>query len=93
MPMDPGTCDPAALARLARLDLDEEERSLFEGQLRRMIKSFNRISGLHTDGVEPFTRPGDPLMSIREDQPSPGHGGGNHLAVPRPSGRGPGGKR
>jgi aspartyl/glutamyl-tRNA(Asn/Gln) amidotransferase C subunit len=91
--MDPGVCDPAELARLARLGLDEEERSLFQQQLYRMVETFNLIGDLPTAGIEPFAHPGDQLLTIREDEPSPGRGSGGHLAVPRLFGPRPGGKR
>ncbi len=56
MPMDPETCDPVELARLARLGLDEEERALFQVQLRRMVEAFQQIGDLPTVGVEPFAQ-------------------------------------
>ena len=93
MAMDPGSCDPAQLARLACLDLDDEERSLFAGQLRRMLQAFSPISDLPTDGVEPFAHPGDPLLTIREDQPAPGNRDGSCLSVPRLFGPHTGGER
>ena len=93
MSMDPGTCDPVELARLARLGLDEEERALFQVQLRRMVEAFQQIGDLPTVGVEPFAHPADPLLTIREDEPTPGQGSGSHLTVPRLPGPRPGGKR
>lgn len=95
MPMDLGdTFDPAPLARLARLDLDDRERTLFTEQLRLMIRTFNRIAELPTDGVEAFTHTGDPLLAVREDEPRPdGDGGGGLIAVPPIFGKPPGGTR
>lgn len=93
MSMDPGQCDPAQLARLARLDLDDQECILFTDQLRLMIRTFNLISELPTADVEPFAHSGDPLLTVRDDQPSPGGVGGSLLAVPPLFGKPPGGTR
>jgi aspartyl/glutamyl-tRNA(Asn/Gln) amidotransferase C subunit len=93
MPEDPDSCDPVELARLARLDLDERERTLFAGQLRRMIESFSRISDLPIDDVEPFACLADPLRTEREDEPAPGCGTPGLLTTPPLFGESRGGKR
>ena len=83
MPMEEDQCDPAELARLAHLNLDDAEQPLLAGQLRRMIESFNRISTLPTDGVEPFAHHADPRSAVRPDEPSPRRHEVKRYTVPR----------
>lgn len=82
MAIDPERCDPVHLARLARLELGDDEASLFTGQLRAMIVDFNRIGELDTAGVAPFTHPGDPRWALREDEPLRAGGEPGLLSVP-----------
>jgi len=82
MSIDPERCDPVNLARLARLELDKDEISRFTGQLQAMIIDFNRIGELDTAGVEPFTHPGDPRRTLREDEAAAGKGEQEVLTVP-----------
>lgn len=82
MPEGPGSFDPAELARLARLNLNERERALFAEQLRRMIESFSRISDLATDAVEPYVCTTGSLRTEREDRAASGAGTPGLLSIP-----------
>jgi aspartyl-tRNA(Asn)/glutamyl-tRNA(Gln) amidotransferase subunit C len=41
------------IARLARIDLTEDEVALYEAQLSDIIGHFDVLNGIDTDGVEP----------------------------------------
>lgn len=49
--------DVAHVARLARIDLGEEELDRFAGQLAAVLDHFAEISSLDTAGVEPTAHP------------------------------------
>lgn len=60
------------MARLARLDLSEEELELFTGQLASVLDHATEVAGLDTDGVEPTAHP-LPLRNVfRDDVVRPG---------------------
>lgn len=63
--------DVEHVARLARLALSEEEITLFQGQLRRILEHAERVTSLDTEGVEP-TSHAIPLSNVfREDEVGP----------------------
>jgi aspartyl-tRNA(Asn)/glutamyl-tRNA(Gln) amidotransferase subunit C len=65
----PETVD--AVARLARLSLDEEERRLFARQLEGILAWAESLRALDTSGVPPMSHPG--VESVpREDEPRAG---------------------
>lgn len=51
------------VAKLARLDLTDEELDLFEEQLSRILEHANTVTALDTEGVEP-TSHSMPLMNV-----------------------------
>lgn len=60
------------VARLARLELSEEEKALFEEQLGRILEHAARVTSLDTEGVPP-TSHAIPLANVfRPDEPEPG---------------------
>jgi aspartyl-tRNA(Asn)/glutamyl-tRNA(Gln) amidotransferase subunit C len=60
--------DVEHVARLARLELTEEEKSLFEEQLGRILEHAARVTSLDTEGVPP-TSHAIPLANVlREDE-------------------------
>lgn len=64
--------DVEHVARLARLELSEEEKALFEEQLGRILEHAARVTSLDTEGVPP-TSHSIPLANVfREDEPDPG---------------------
>jgi aspartyl-tRNA(Asn)/glutamyl-tRNA(Gln) amidotransferase subunit C len=63
--------DAAYVARLARLDLTEEELALYTEQLRDVLEYAHVLAALETSGVEPTAHP-QPLTNVfRADEPRP----------------------
>jgi aspartyl-tRNA(Asn)/glutamyl-tRNA(Gln) amidotransferase subunit C len=61
----------AHVARLARLELSEDELELFTGQLADVLDHANDVAALDTSGVPPTAHP-LPLANVfREDVPRP----------------------
>lgn len=64
-----GRKDVEHVARLARLALSEDEMSLFEEQLGRILEHAARVTSLDTEGVPP-TAHAIPLANVfRPDEP------------------------
>jgi aspartyl-tRNA(Asn)/glutamyl-tRNA(Gln) amidotransferase subunit C len=59
------------LAKVARLDLTEEELELFTGQLKVILEAFREIDAVDTEGVEPSFHPLDLKNVFREDGARP----------------------
>ncbi len=55
------------IARLARLYLTDAEAADYSRQLSAILQSFNEISQVPTDGVEPLVTPTDIVPRWRED--------------------------
>jgi aspartyl-tRNA(Asn)/glutamyl-tRNA(Gln) amidotransferase subunit C len=83
MPGDPAAAEPksgearltrddaAYVARLARIDLTDDELDLYALQLAAVIGHAAEIAALDTDGVEPTAHP-LPLRNVtRADEPRP----------------------
>lgn len=63
--------DVEHVANLARLELSEEEKEVFTGQLNAILKYAEQLNKLDTDGVEP-TSHAIPLFNVtREDEVRP----------------------
>jgi aspartyl-tRNA(Asn)/glutamyl-tRNA(Gln) amidotransferase subunit C len=61
----------AHLARLARLEVTDDELDAFAGQLDVILESMKTLAEVDTDGVQP-TSHAVPLVNVfREDQPQP----------------------
>ena len=59
--------DVAYVAELARLELTDEEKSVFQPQLENIVKYVEKISEVDVEGVEPMMH-GRPLVNaFRED--------------------------
>ena len=56
------------VAHLARLELQPEEETQFEGQLNSILEYFEQLSELNTDDVAPTTRAIDVSNITRIDQ-------------------------
>jgi aspartyl-tRNA(Asn)/glutamyl-tRNA(Gln) amidotransferase subunit C len=66
------TAEVAHVARLARLELSDEELGMFTGQLAAVLEHAADIEALDTSGVEPTAHP-LPLSNVwREDVVVPG---------------------
>jgi aspartyl-tRNA(Asn)/glutamyl-tRNA(Gln) amidotransferase subunit C len=63
--------DAAYVARLARIDLTDEELDLYAGQLAVVLDHAAQVAALDTTGVEPTAHP-LPLKNVfRDDVPVP----------------------
>ncbi|MFD1954320.1 Asp-tRNA(Asn)/Glu-tRNA(Gln) amidotransferase subunit GatC [Paenibacillus thailandensis] len=63
--------DVEHVAKLARLELTDEEKETFNGQLNAILKYAEKLNELDTDGVEPTSHV-LPLMNVmREDDARP----------------------
>ncbi|MBY0356672.1 MAG: Asp-tRNA(Asn)/Glu-tRNA(Gln) amidotransferase subunit GatC [Candidatus Obscuribacterales bacterium] len=65
------TKDVEHVAKLARLALSDDEKERFAEQLGRIIESFNELSSVDTDQIEPFTHALPLLNVMREDELRP----------------------
>lgn len=60
------------MARLARLDLTEEELDRFTGQLGAVLEHAADVAALDTAGVPPTAHPFPLVNVLRDDVPGPG---------------------
>lgn len=60
--------DVAKVAQLARLNLTAEEQAKFQAQLKNILISFEEISKINTEGVEPLVTPVDVELVYRKDE-------------------------
>lgn len=67
--------DVEHVARLARLSLTEEEKSLYTEQLSRILDYFSELDHVDTTGVEPMSHPVSATNVLRSDTVvnPPGH--------------------
>lgn len=56
------------VAKLARLALTEEEKKLYAEQLSKIIDSFNELSLVDTNGIEPLAHALPIVNVLREDE-------------------------
>lgn len=93
---DSGEIDVAHVARLARLNLTEEETRLFQGQLRRVLEYAEKLkqATVGAAGVAPAGEseksagetPAAPSNVLREDEPRPWFTAEDALSnAPRPA--------
>ena len=59
------------VARLARLELSEDEVSRMTGELSAILEHIEKISALDLDGVPPTSHVIDVPNALREDVPRP----------------------
>ena len=59
--------DVAYGAELARLELTDEEKSLFQPQLESIVKYVEKISSVDIEGVEPMMHGRELVNAFRED--------------------------
>jgi aspartyl-tRNA(Asn)/glutamyl-tRNA(Gln) amidotransferase subunit C len=70
--MSSSDLDVAYVARLARLDLTEEEIALFQTQLAQVLKHAAKLREVNVEGVEPAAHAFPIFDVLREDEPRPG---------------------
>jgi aspartyl-tRNA(Asn)/glutamyl-tRNA(Gln) amidotransferase subunit C len=63
--------DVAHVARLARLDLTDEELDRFAGQLAAVLEHASDVASLDTAGVEPTAHPLSLVNVLRDDVVTP----------------------
>ncbi len=59
--------DVAYVAELARLELTEAEKAVFQPQLESIVKYVEKISSVNVDGVEPMMHGRTLVNAFRED--------------------------
>ena len=64
--------DVVHVARLARLDLGDDEIDLFTGQLADVLRHAAAVEALDTAGVPPTAHPVPLVNVLRPDVPRPG---------------------
>jgi aspartyl-tRNA(Asn)/glutamyl-tRNA(Gln) amidotransferase subunit C len=57
------------IARLARLNLTDEQKALYRGQLEAILNHFAQLQELDTSDVPPATSIAPAGMPLREDHP------------------------
>ena len=65
--MDSAKIDVAYVAELARLELTDEEKALFQPQLESIVKYVEKISSVDIEGVEPMMHGRELVNAFRED--------------------------
>lgn len=68
MPID---IDIAHVARLARLDLTEDELAHYQEQLSVILEHAAQVQAINTEGVEPTTHPLPMVNAFRPDEVRP----------------------
>ena len=63
--------DVAHVARLARLDLTDDELNRFTGQLAAVLEHAGDLAALDTAGVPPTAHPLELVNVLRDDVPRP----------------------
>ena len=63
--------DVAYVAVLARLELTDEEKSVFQPQLENIVKYVEKISEVDVEGVEPMMHGRTLVNAFREDEVRP----------------------
>ena len=69
--MDIGKIDVGYVAELARLELSEDEKAVFQGQLEGIVKSVEKMSSVNVDGVPPTMHGREIVNAFREDEVRP----------------------
>jgi aspartyl-tRNA(Asn)/glutamyl-tRNA(Gln) amidotransferase subunit C len=57
------------LAMLARIQLTDEEKAAFAGQVSDILGFFQKLQEVDVDGIEPMAHPFDATAPLREDEP------------------------
>jgi aspartyl-tRNA(Asn)/glutamyl-tRNA(Gln) amidotransferase subunit C len=66
---EPGVIDVAHIARLARLNLTEEEAKLFQDQLRRVLEYVEKLREPDTSELEAAAHSAPVYDVVRADEP------------------------
>ena len=63
--------DIESVAYLSRLELSEEEKEKFTGQINRLLENFEKLQELDTDNVEPTSHVIPVYNVFRKDESRP----------------------
>ena len=74
------TADVDYVARLARLEVTQEEKEKFTAQLNDILLYIDQLNELDTKGVAPMSHAIAVTNAFREDQAAESHGTANALA-------------
>jgi aspartyl-tRNA(Asn)/glutamyl-tRNA(Gln) amidotransferase subunit C len=72
--MEISVADVEHVARLARLELSEGEKTLFAGQMRAILRYVEKLKELNTDGILPTSHAVPMENAFREDSVRPSIG-------------------
>ncbi len=70
-PMANQKIDVGYVAELARLELTEDEKATFQGQLEDIVKYVEKISSVDVEGVPPTMHGREIVNAFREDEVRP----------------------
>lgn len=59
------------VAKLARIELDEDQKAKYSAQLERVLEYFKKLSEVNVDGVEPSAHAHRIYNVWRDDVPTP----------------------
>jgi len=76
---DNAPMDVDYVAKLARIDLTEEEKSTYQRQLGDVLKYFDKLQELDVEGVEPTAHAFPRYNVWDEDESKPGFSAGQAL--------------
>ncbi len=62
------TKDVEHVAKLARLEVNEDEKQLYADQLTKIIQAFDELASVDTEGVEPMSHALAVTNVLREDE-------------------------
>lgn len=60
--------DIDAIAKLARLKMDQNQLKDFETQFNKILDYFSKLQAVKTEGVEPLVTPFETFQNLREDK-------------------------
>lgn len=60
--------DVKKIAQLARLKISEQEEPLYQRQMTAILKYFEEVASINTQGIEPLVTPADIELVFREDK-------------------------
>lgn len=56
------------VAKLARLNITEQEAQEYQTQLAKVLENFQKLEGVKTEGIEPLVTPTPIDLYLREDK-------------------------
>ncbi len=56
------------VAKLARLNISEQDAQDYQKQLEKVLENFQKIAGVNTEGIEPMVTPTPTELYMRADE-------------------------